>query len=168
MRLTDTIRGAFVRAVMDDVPRVDYVEQAREVLRKDSLFQLPPKVRAVAEDAALAPYLNTARYNVSRVGGVAVYSADADYKPTPIARKKIGEIEKALEAQVGTRRALEDKLRAAARSATTRKGLVALLPEFEKYLPADDAAACKTLPAVVGVVSDFIAAGWPKGQGTDK
>ena len=59
---------------------------------------------------------------------------------------------------------LETKLMAAANSCTTRKALVELLPEFEKYLPADQAAACKTLPAVANIMADFVKAGWPKDE----
>jgi hypothetical protein len=47
---------------------------------------------------------------------------------------------------------------------STRKALVDLLPEFEKYLPADEAKAIASLPAVANVLSDFVKAGWPKNQ----
>ena len=59
-------------------------------------------------------------------------------------------------------RSLREKLHGCAYAVTTRKALVDLLPEFEKYLPADDASVCRTLPVVQNVVSDFVKAGWPK------
>jgi len=58
--------------------------------------------------------------------------------------------------------ALRDKLKRAAASFTTRKQLAEAMPEFEKYLPADEAAAIRSLPAVTNVVGDFQRAGWPK------
>ena len=48
--------------------------------------------------------------------------------------------------------------------ASTRKGLADALPEFEKYLPADEPAAVRSLPVVANVVADFVKAGWPKGK----
>jgi hypothetical protein len=35
------------------------------------------------------------------------------------------------------------------------------LPEFEKYLPEDEAQAVRALPVVTNVVADFVKAGWP-------
>lgn len=69
-------------------------------------------------------------------------------------------------AQKRRRKDLEAKLSAAAESCTTRKALADLLPEFAKYLPEDEAAACKTLPAVANIVADFTKAGWPKAKAT--
>lgn len=62
-------------------------------------------------------------------------------------------------------RDLEAKLRGLADSVTTLPALKKLLPEFVKYMPEDKQQACKTLPATANVVSDFVAAGWPKQQG---
>jgi hypothetical protein len=66
--------------------------------------------------------------------------------------------------QVEKRKELRSKLQATADAVTTRKALIDLLPEFEKYLPADEAKAVATLPAVANVLSDFVKAGWPKNQ----
>lgn len=41
MKLTNTIRDAFVRSVMKDVPTVDYKEQAREIMVADALTSDP-------------------------------------------------------------------------------------------------------------------------------
>lgn len=75
----------------------------------------------------------------------------------------VEELEKQNDEQHDSRNNLETKLQAVAESCTTRKALLNALPEFEKYLPADDAAACRSLPVVANVVSDFMKAGWPKG-----
>ena len=45
-----------------------------------------------------------------------------------------------------------------------REALAAMLPEFEKYLPSETPALDRTVPAVANVVTDFMRAGWPKGQ----
>lgn len=36
---------------------------------------------------------------------------------------------------------------------------------IDSLMPEDEQQACKTLPAIANVVSDFVAAGWPKQQG---
>lgn len=61
-----------------------------------------------------------------------------------------------------SRNDLRLKLEGCAAACTTLKLLKDMLPEFVKYMPADEPAACKTLPVVQNVVSDFVKAGWPK------
>jgi hypothetical protein len=70
----------------------------------------------------------------------------------------------ALAHQVERINALRTKLSATADAVSTRKALIDLLPEFEKYLPADESKAVASLPAVANVLSDFVKAGWPKNQ----
>jgi Tfp pilus assembly protein PilO len=78
------------------------------------------------------------------------------------ALEKLSALAAAKATQTSDRNTLSSKLQAAANSVATRKALVALLPEFEKYLPADKEAACKNLPAVANLLADFSKAGWPK------
>jgi hypothetical protein len=59
---------------------------------------------------------------------------------------------------------LEYRLKAVAEGASTRKALVAALPEFEKYLPSEVEAPVRSLPAIANVVAEFTKAGWPKGE----
>lgn len=166
MKLTNTIRDAFVRAAMQDVPSVDYTEQIREIAFKDLVDQLPPKVRAVWDDEKLRGYVKT-RYSV--YGNVSVtYPWDEDFyrntRPlTAKAAKRVADLKTSDDAQSTVRKDLEKKLHATAYGCTTRKQLAELLPEFEKYLPADDVKAkAVMLPAVANIVSDFVKAGWPK------
>lgn len=171
MKLTKFIREAFVSAAMNDVPTVDYTEQIRKEVARASLAALPNFVRSVWMDEATRPYIRTIyRHYVgqsiavpgiegSRWGGLpdlpALLAADKLLIDNLVAQHK---------AQDEQIKALEAKLEAAAASCTTRKQLADLLPEFEKYLPADAPAACRTLPAVANIVSEFTKAGWPKGK----
>ena len=168
MKLTNTIREAFIRAAMDDVPAVDYTEQIRKVAYDDLVAQLPAAVRKVWDDNKLRCYINT---TTGRYGGVSItYPADGDYwreaKPlTKEAAAMVSDLKAKSDAQDKTRSDLRDKVRSAACACTTRKALVNLLPEFEKYLPSDEAKAQKmNLPAVANIVADFVNAGWPKGK----
>lgn len=159
MKLTNFLRDAFVRQVMADVPGVDYDEKTRIAAMKLAVAALPPKVRAIWNDLELRDYVMTTRQFAGSVHMALpgrLLSADA--------QAKLEVLEEARMEQFQRNNALRDKLKAVAYSATTRKALADMLPEFEKYLPADDAAACRTVPAIANVVADFAAAGWPKGK----
>lgn len=171
MKLTNTIRDAFVRAAMQDVPEVDYSEDIRKLATQAALRALPPAARKLYEDEKTRQLLQTRflRYgsvSVSVPGrdpkwneegqGLPVLSAADDAALEALAKKQ--------QEQESTREALSKKLRSAAYAVSTRKALADMLPEFEKYLPADDVAANRSLPVVANIVADFTKAGWPKGK----
>lgn len=159
MKLTKTMRDAFVRAAMDDVPKIDYDEQQRKLVVDDAISQLPPKVRAIYNDEATKPYVHTTY--AYRLGGFSVPSAGS-YEASESVRVEYARIEGLAKSQNDARNELCGKLNGCAASVTTRKALAELLPEFEKYLPVDEPAAIRTLPVVQNVVADFVKAGWPK------
>ncbi len=58
MRLTNTLRKAFVRAVLDDVPSTDYQEQARELLTRAAEENFPPALkRAMVIDPSIRDWI---------------------------------------------------------------------------------------------------------------
>jgi hypothetical protein len=65
MRLTKTIREAFVRAAMADVPQEDYQAKIHKLIQDDAIAQLPPKVKAIAKDKDLRHFLTTATHYTS-------------------------------------------------------------------------------------------------------
>lgn len=169
MKLTNSIRDAFVRAAMDDVPTVDYEEAIRKAVADAALRALPPSVRKVYDDEATRPYLERTHLHFGDVS-ISVIGRDGrwrepDTQLPKLAAKDVSAIEALTQkkaTQEATRKELQSKLRGAAYAVSTRKALVELLPEFEKYLPADEAAANRTLPVVANIVADFTKAGWPK------
>ena len=164
MRLTKVIREAFVRAAMDDVPKRDYETEIHKLLQDDAISQLPPKVKAIAEDRALRHFLKTESHYISGYNCSNVRVMHPEYNRSPKVNEKVEALLVEFAEQNARLRALRTKLAATADAVTTRKALVDLLPEFEKYLPADEAKAVATLPAVANVLSDFVKAGWPKNQ----
>jgi hypothetical protein len=160
MRLTKTIRESFVRAAMNDVPQTDYNEQITKLAKQEAEAMMPPKI---AEAYKLHPdwFKSEGHYMGYEIGYVYIPLPNGVRFPDE-ARAKLKALAEAKEAQEKEMNALSAKLQAAANSVATRKALVALLPEFEKYLPADDESACKTLPAVANLLADFSKAGWPK------
>ena len=168
MRLTETIRQAYVRAVMDDVPLVDYNEMARALVRKTFLNMMPKEVQALAAKADTASWLNTywcsLPFPLSQYKGIMPGDNFSIEAKLPVVWKKLESLASDELAQRKQRNELETKLEGCARAATTRKMLADLLPEFEKYLPSDEGSICRTLPAVANVVADFAKAGWPKSK----
>lgn len=168
MKLTNNLRDAFINAVMADVPTVDYQQQIRNEADRMCREAMPPKLRALLKDPECEKWINR---EFSVVGGVAmtfVCYAPRDNKNCGMLKthelQRLRDISDDLKAQDRARQELRGKLRSAAYSVTTRKALVSALPEFEKYLPPDEPAACRALPAVANVVADFVKAGWPKGE----
>ncbi len=146
---------------MADVPWVDYQEKTIKVVLDEAVKQLPPKVRAIYKDKELSHFVAKDRGHF----GVAYVSYPGKNLKLPAdVRALVDEYQASHAAQAQTLSDLRDKLKRVAYSSSSRKALFNALPEFEKYLPADEAAACKTLPAVANVVSDFVKAGWPKGN----
>lgn len=173
MKLTNYMRDAFVRAALDDVPEIDYEEQIRSAVVKDAVSQLPPKVRAVYNDANLRHFLDAStwyprdattgrrRINVS-VTIPWPEGFDPGFELTEAGKAKVDELINRASKQDETRETLGKQLRAVAYSVKTRKALAEALPEFEKYLPADDSAALRTVPVIANVITEFVKAGWPK------
>ena len=170
MKLTNDMRLAFVNAVMADVPSVDYDEQAAKIFKQAVLAAMPPKVRELTRDAKCAEYLETTyHYLPSPLSSVVTFAINgAGYRNKEVfdrlpaaTRAELEKLAKLKREQSDRDNSLRARLHALAGSATTRVALLKLLPEFEKYLPLDEADACRTLP-VANVVADFVKAGWPK------
>ena len=166
MRLTQTIKEAFVRAAMDDVPKIDYDEQARQIATK-AVGALTPAAlqRAIKAEPAIATWLDKNYVHFPNGLGsccLACPTATIEriYKDPEVWGLLKDLAEKAM-VQRNARHELEQKLRTAAYGCTTRKQLEAALPEFVKYLPTEETATVN-LPAIANLVTDFMAAGWPK------
>jgi len=159
MRLTKNMKTAFVRAVMDDVPQIDYYEQIRNAAKDGALSLMPPTV------------LHAYKKHPEFFETTGRHVGDAGYYYLPIPEKMklpqtvFAEITRLYDlnaVQNLSRKDLKSKIEAAANACATLKALKDMLPEFEKYMPADEPAACRTLPVVQNVVADFVKAGWPK------
>ena len=171
MKLTKDIRRAFVRAALADVPSVDYREEIRAIALADAIEALPVVVRKVWDNPKTRPFIKM-NYHYYHGVSVCIPTAreewsreDSTHKLTPENQAKVDKLAELDKAQSTLHENLRRKLETAAEACTTRKALVDLLPEFEKYLPVDEARAIKeNLPAVANVVAEFAKAGWPKGK----
>lgn len=169
MRLTNTIRDAFVRAVMNDVPKIDYEEQAHKLILSaaEMLFAeaFPGTDYKKLKDEG---WLQNTWFSTPRgLRNFYVFAPDnCTQLNTPELSQKLAELGTAAIEQEKRCSELEQKLQSVAYSVTTREALAKALPEFEKYLPDTPGAVTKNLPAIANLVADFITAGWPKDRAT--
>lgn len=165
MRLTNYMRDAFVSAAMQDVPYVDYAEQAGAYARnylKGAFSKVFPGIDM--NNASVKDWLDERSVKMPpEINNI--YACAPGYcclEDEPTVWAYLISLSSKKREQDAVRHTLEAKLRAVARSCNTRKQLVDALPEMEKYLPEDEPAAMRTLPVVTNVVADFVNAGWPK------
>lgn len=166
MRLTNYLREAFVNAAMNDVPHVDYQEQWRKLVLPAHVATLPTEVQTLWNNLNTRKFLNTCYMQCPgssmEVPCIDEYEYRRNLQPPPAVREEADKLTKAYTAQRESQANLRRMLESVALSCTTRKALAAALPEFEKYLPAEEAPMSRTVPALANVVAEFAKAGWPK------
>lgn len=166
MRLTNMDRDAFITAVMDDVPKIDYQTQAEKIAREGLDKSLPEDLLAVVKKYPQHFDTSTVRLpsplNNIAVRGPYNYSS---LEKLPKVEAELDKLAAKYQLQKEARRDLRTKIHGAIYGCTTLKAAQERLPEFVKYLPKDrDGTLTPNLPAVVNLVADLTKAGWPKGK----
>lgn len=156
MKLSKMTKEAIVRAIWNEVPEIDY--KARKEAIQASLVELfTPEVKALYKTQPGA--LNTVYCNpLSSFGG---YYEDRHITVADLTEEQIQAVLEPYNQEDMARREAHNKLTALVMGCSTRNQLVKLLPECEKYLPAE-ASTDRSLPVVANVISDMTKLGWPK------
>lgn len=164
MRLTKYDKEAFVRAVMNDVPRIDYREQAQKLFDEWLVTKLPAEVAAVFKRNDLQHYLES--FYVSRMPLISHRQiAACGIELDDAIRERLEALDQLDTEQCDVHEQLKDKVTAVIYGCSTLKTATERLPEFVKYLPADrDGTGVTNLPAISNIVASLVAAGWPKQQ----
>lgn len=167
MRLNNSDRDAFVRAVMDDVPMVDYDGQAealviqyfRDLAPACILEAIEAHPQWVEDEWCFLP----GRLQIIHTKYVPPGMGNQIHTQHPDLWKKLERLAKLGKKQDEERTQLKNKVRAAIAGCATLKVAIERLPEFEKYLPADRTpVGTPGVPVIANVVTDLMAAGWPK------
>lgn len=149
MKLTNYVRDAIYRRILDDIPRVDHAKLRKE-MQEDLCRGMSPLARQLFNESPRALRVETI-YNTLAGYGFTLVVGDADSKevlaPYYAEEKKQTEV--------------KSRLQGALRGCSTTNQLRELLPEFAKYFP-DEKAPSKNLPAVAGLAKDLQELGWPK------
>lgn len=166
IKLTKAMRQEICEKIMADVPKVDYVTQARELVEKDMYDALPDDVKEfydkhkellMGAQVCIAPTSGGTSIWI-RVWGYG-YSAQIPLATAAAARDLL-ELNKKQEKHLNT---LSSKVMQTLCAYTTVAKLRNDCPQFDKYLPNE--AAINYPVAVVGSpIPDLMLAGWPKGK----
>ena len=171
-RLNESIRSAFVNAVLADTPKVDYAAQRQKVIQDHLFDAAPPAMLRIYKDHDLRRFLRLDHVSYDTAAGNRMswglgkfwLVPDCDYTyriEDKAVLKQLHEIDALESAQVDQRNKLEVKLKATIQAFNTVKQARDALPEFVKYLPDEADPKCKTLPAITDLVTDLVKAGWP-------
>ena len=161
MKLSQTLKKAFVASVMQDVPKVDYFEQAQKCARKHFERLMPQEILQVIQkypdwfgnNSFYTPGSLPMFYTKSPECNINLLTDDVQ------ATEELHQISEAYTQQQTERKALESKLSSIVSGCNTLKQLKEALPEFEKYMPEENQPASQNLPALANIVADFKAAG---------
>ena len=160
MRLNKNHKYAFVRAVLNDVPKEDFNQKRMDLLQGYLTRLMPPEVRAVYDKPELRPYLDKSFYWKHTSGPFFGLSEQAMELPKEL-EENVKTVLEAEREQTERIAQLREKLKAAINGCATRKQAVEAMPELEKYLPAEEEAT-RNLPAVTSTIAALVEAGWPK------
>ena len=155
MKLSKMTKEAIVRAIWNEVPEVDH--KARKVAIQAALVELfTPEVKALYKTqpgALKVEYCNCLGYSGSY--------EDRCVTVADLTEEQINSVLDPYTEEDAARTRAKDKLKELVMGCSSRKQLVNLLPECEKYLPAE-ASTDRSLPVVANVIADMTKLGWPK------
>lgn len=166
MKLTNSDREAFIKAVLDDVPQTNYDEEARRKVQAFAVSRLPAELQAVYKQHSA--YFETVWFHTPGClnSVYAVGHTSWDIKEVDKALwQELQELSNQKRAQLVTQTELHQQLKAAIYSCSTLKKAKEMLPEFVKYLPEDrNGVVDRSMPIVSNLLTTLTNAGWPKDQ----
>jgi hypothetical protein len=157
MKLTKYQKQGIARAIINDIPPVDYNKRREELQAAVVKAMSAPVVKLykvcpnALRKAHAGNYVLGDRYDENWV----IAGDVTDKQVEAMTKKYIDEND--------ARYAAKRQLEAAINGCNTLKQLMTTLPEFEKYYPTE-AQPTKNLPALANVVADLSRLGWPKGE----
>lgn len=167
MRLTKCDRQAFVIAVLDDIPKIDYEAQAHKLIREFGITTYPEEVQPLVKkypEFFKASHVGRLPYGVGNLYAKIRPDVAGNLEKYSELWDQLVELGKQQSEQSNARVELEAKLQAVISQCSTLKVALERLPELGKYLPQDKPnSVAKNLP-VANLVSDLVALGWPKGK----
>ncbi len=156
MKLSKMTKEAIVRAIWNEVPEVDY-KARKEAIQAALVEMFASEVKAIYKKRPNA--LHKGIYS-------GVFSYEMSYQErylivADLTEEQINSVLDPYTEEDAARTRAKDKLKELVMGCSSRKQLVNLLPECEKYLPAE-ASTDRSLPVVANVIADMTKLGWPK------
>lgn len=166
MNLTKSHKQAFVRAVMNDVPKVDYAKQLQDKIMAILVRTLPQEIQEVCKNKKLVDHLMYSYVNCFGTSfsmrGLTQNITEGKLERITTADEwsELCAINRLYDDQIRTIKELERDLTGSVEGVRTLKQLQNLFPEMVKYMPSQ-IERTNNLPAT-NVVSALVQAGWPK------
>lgn len=164
-RLVNEQRNTLRRAILADVPKVDYEEKIRARALKLAVFELPAAAKRIWEDPATRGLLKTNSCYFGYDNHRRQYAASVSLPGFVESHKAILEDEEiiglvaASNTQADLRAKLDAELRNNLVSVNTHDAFAERWPELVKYLPDGSEAKVANLPATTQLLDDLKAAG---------
>ena len=157
MKLTKYQKQGIARAIIQDLPPVDYKKRREELQAAIVKLMSAPvaKLYKVYPNALRRTYVDNYVLGESHNDNWIVSGDVTDKQVEALAKKYRDETD--------ARYAAKRQLERAIDGCNTLKQLRTTLPEFEKYYPTEEQPT-KNLPALANVVADLSRLGWPKGE----
>lgn len=162
MRLTISMKNSLVAAIFGDVPKVDYVTEIEQIIKKTAFDVLPPEIQTLPEDVFKA-FIALESYWDPESEQSFYLPADNKELTFKVLRVRLKENPRFMElcslrkTQGHKRCVIKAEIRQAVNSCNTDKQLLARYPEFAKYLPTQNETS--NLPTVP-IIEHLKAAGW--------
>lgn len=155
MRLTQYDKSAIIRAIRDDIPKVDQELMRKTITAEIDKLLLPAVKKLAKEHPEALRRMDLGWYDMGcdrswpdvMVGNVTLDQVKAICKPFRDASDKRRDV----------LRQLEFTMKGISTLAQAKK----LLPEFISYFPSETEPT-KNLPAVTNLMADLSKLGWPK------
>ena len=80
MKLRRYTRDTIISAIMKDVPRIDYAEQARNLFQKAFCDGFPPSIKAIYDNIDTRHFLSLERFYFNHVGYIYIHGPK-DFRP---------------------------------------------------------------------------------------
>ena len=156
-RITKWDKQAIVRAIMNDVPKVDKTKRHTEV-QAEIVKLMTPACRKVYKEMPDALREHSSHWTYDGINYSTYRVVQGDVSDAAIAK-----LREKYDAEDKKYRDAENQLKGAIEACTTIKQLNDRLPEFKKYFPTAEKPTAN-LPALANVVADLSKLGWPKGS----
>lgn len=173
MRLTNSLKDAFVRSVLNDVPLTDYRELLRELVMQDAIARLPDPVREIASNEKYQHFVADHYYHISvkpEQGyetyfgmSISIKMPSNEYIESHVIQERKRKYIEGYIAQEQRLAKLRRQLTDAINAITTVKRAKEVMPEFAKYLPSEDEKSTN-LPTTIfsNLLDELRGAGFPK------
>lgn len=156
MKITKYEKEAIARAILNDIPQIDFVKRRADI-QAAIVKAMSPVVRKVYKTMSEA--LRT--YHIGEIGYDGVTWSSRDVIVGDVGDDKLKEVLAPYKAEDKTRNDARNQLRCAIMACSTTVQIAKRFPEFKSYLPTEEKPTAN-LPALANVVADLSKLGWPK------